>query len=555
MHSKEKEQKTQKKKIKTKGSIKPNVIETPKSIKKNYKKKPAKKSTEKPKESTKKSIEKLIEKPKESTKESTKKPKKSTKNKIKKDEMMVEEIEFKSTLDVDASQTKFSNEEIDQFIKQYHITVSDKKEVNPMLTFASGNFPQFIMDELSNFKFPTPIQSISWPIILAKKNIVSIAKTGSGKSLAFIIPAILHIKSQQVENRNGPIVLVMTPTRELAQQIALVFKQFSNGIDVDCIYGGRKNNEKKRLNDTEILVATPGRLEELIRFGKISMESVSYFTLDEADIMLDMGFAREIKKIVAKIPEERQTLMFSATWKPEVQKIAEDFCPKSVKVNIGKFDISANENIEQKFLSYKEASDHYQQLLTILKDLNEKKSKALIFCDSKNRAGKLNKKLQKEGFKTAEIHSDIKQNKRDAALFDFKNNKIHFLVATDIASRGIDVTDINTVINYEFPREDIESYVHRIGRTARAGKSGIAISFLGDSEDYDMMMELKKILDKDNLKIPDCLQYYLDLTPEQVSDHKKSQELDKLERKERYMETVRNTRRKKLNAKYGNKKW
>eukprot|EP01080_Neovahlkampfia_damariscottae_P000694 gene694-8946_t len=536
MHSKQKEPTTQKKKFNPKGSIKPNAIatstiETPKSVEKSAKKKYNKKKP------TKKPTKKTTEKPKE--------------NKIEKDEMMIEEIEFKSTLDVGPSQTKFSNEEIDQFIKQYHITVSDKKEVNPMLTFASGNFPKFIMDELSNFKFPTPIQSISWPIILQKKNIVSIAKTGSGKSLAFIIPAILHIKSQKVKNRNGPIVLVMTPTRELAQQIAEIFKQFSKGINVDCVYGGVKNNEKKQLNDTEILVATPGRLNELIGDGKISMKNVSYFTLDEADRMLDMGFEPQIKKIVASIPEERQTLLFSATWKKEIQKIAEDYCPKSVKVNIGKFDISANENVEQNFLSFKEESDRYQQLLVIIKELNQKKSKTLIFCGTKHGAKKLNQKLQKEGFKSAEIHGNINQKKRDAALSDFKNNEIHFMVATDVASRGIDVTDINTVINYEFPREDVESYVHRIGRTARAGKSGTAITFLNDNEDYDMMMELKKILDKDNLKIPDCLQYYLDLTLKQVSDLKKSQ---KLARKQKNIERIENSKKRRENLNKKNRK-
>ena len=238
--------------------------------------------------------------------------------------------------------------------------------------------------------------------------------------------------------------------------------------------------------------------------------------------------------------------MFSATWKPEIQKIAEDYCPNSVKVNIGKFDISANENVEQKFIPYQVEEDRYSKFLKLIKELEEEKSKTLVFCGTKHQAKKLNQKLQEAKFKSSEIHGNVNQTKRDAALSDFKSGKVMFMIATDVASRGIDVSDINTVINYEFPKEDIESYVHRIGRTARAGKKGTSITFLNDNEDFDMMSELIKILKKDNIEIPSCLQYYLDLTKKQIQDLKNSQ---KLERKKKNQEKMENIKRRRENMK------
>jgi superfamily II DNA/RNA helicase len=302
-------------------------------------------------------------------------------------------------------------------------------------------------------------------------------------------------------------VLVLTPTRELAQQISNEFIKFGDGLKVSCVYGGVDYNTD--LQGTNILIATPGRLNELLSNEVISLNQISLLTLDEADQMLDMGFEFQIKEIVSKISKKRQTCLFSATWNSNVQNIAKDYCPNSIKINIGKHEVSVNQSVTQHFIPYSEPKEHTNELISLIFDLKKKnqESKILIFAATKKECKKIHQTLTKLKIKACEIHGDIDQKTREISLELFKSNQEKILIATDVASRGIDVSDISTVINFDFPR-DIETYVHRIGRTGRAGKTGESFSFISEKEDLGLMVQLKKILERGKNEVPDFIKDY-----------------------------------------------
>eukprot|EP01080_Neovahlkampfia_damariscottae_P002059 gene2059-1565_t len=434
---------------------------------------------------------------------------------------------------IEPSTVDFKEEDVSNFFKANAITISGKQKFTPNLTFASTNFPKDILKKLEVFDYPTPIQAISWPIVRQKNNVVSIAKTGSGKTLAFVVPAIMHARKHgPLKEGDGPVVLVLTPTRELAQQIHGEFQKFGRSLKVTCVYGGIDYTKKKNLKGTQVLIATPGRLNDLLDKDFTNMNTVSFLTLDEADQMLDMGFEVQIKRIVSKISKDRQTCLFSATWKPNVKKIAQEYCPNEIKINIGKYEVSTNDAVKQHFIPFSCVRERINEFKGLVINLRKKdpKMKMLVFSGTKKGCTRLNELLGGLKIRACEIHGDIDQRRREKALSQFKSNEVTIMIATDVAARGLDISDVSVVINFDFAR-DIENYVHRIGRTGRAGKTGEAYTFIGETEDIQLMFELKKILEKGNNPIPDCVKRYTDLSKSELEKLKGEQ---KQQRREKY---------------------
>ncbi|XP_015699301.1 DEAD-box ATP-dependent RNA helicase 40 isoform X3 [Oryza brachyantha] len=354
----------------------------------------------------------------------------------------------------------------------------------------------------AGFSSPTPIQAQSWPIALQNQDVVAIAKTGSGKTLGYLLPGFLHIKHLQNNPRSGPTVLVLAPTRELATQILEEAVKFgrSSRISSTCLYGGAPKGPQLRDLDrgVDVVVATPGRLNDILEMRRISLKQVSYLVLDEADRMLDMGFEPQIRKIVKEIPPRRQTLMYTATWPKEVRRIADDLLVHPVQVTIGSVDeLVANSAITQN-VELITPSEKLRRLEQILRS-QDSGSKVLIFCTTKRMCDQLARTLTRQ-FGASAIHGDKSQSEREKVLSHFRSGRSPILVATDVAARGLDIKDIRVVINYDFPT-GIEDYVHRIGRTGRAGATGVAYTFFCD-QDSKYAADLIKILEGANQRVP-----------------------------------------------------
>jgi ATP-dependent RNA helicase DDX5/DBP2 len=330
--------------------------------------------------------------------------------------------------------------------RRHEITVTGDNVPAPVTSFASSGFPSEILREVQNagFSAPTPIQAQSWPIALQSKDIVAIAKTGSGKTLGYLLPAFIHLKRTNNNAKMGPTVLVLSPTRELATQIqdeAVKFSKTSR-IACTCLYGGAPKGPQLRDIDrgADIVVATPGRLNDILEMRRISLHQVSYLVLDEADRMLDMGFEPQIRKIVKEVPARRQTLMYTATWPKEVRRIAADLLVNPVQVNIGNVDeLVANKSITQhiEVLAHMEKQ---RRLESILRS-QDQGSKIIIFCSTKKMCDQLARNLTRQ-FGAAAIHGDKSQADRDHVLNQFRSGRTPVLVATDVAARGLDVKDI-----------------------------------------------------------------------------------------------------------------
>ncbi|KAM0954978.1 hypothetical protein ACFX15_022843 [Malus domestica] len=354
----------------------------------------------------------------------------------------------------------------------------------------------------AGFSAPTPIQAQSWPVALQSRDIVAIAKTGSGKTLGYLLPGFIHLKRTRNNPQMGPTVLVLSPTRELATQIQDEAVKFgkSSRISCVCLYGGAPKGPQLRDIDrgADVVVATPGRLNDILEMKRISLHQVSYLVLDEADRMLDMGFEPQIRKIVKEIPARRQTLMYTATWPKEVRKIAADLLVKPVQVNIGNVDeLVANKSITQ-YVEVLTSMEKHRRLEQILRS-QEPGSKIIIFCSTKKMCDQLSRNLTRQ-FGAAAIHGDKSQSERDYVLNQFRSGRTPILVATDVAARGLDIKDIRVVINYDFPT-GVEDYVHRIGRTGRAGATGLAYTFFGD-QDAKYASDLIKVLEGANQCVP-----------------------------------------------------
>lgn len=352
--------------------------------------------------------------------------------------------------------------------------------------------------EAEGYTHPTPIQEQAIPIVLQQKDLLGCAQTGTGKTAAFAIP-MLQLLSARPPARSPKKIqaLILTPTRELAIQIGESFSAYGRNLKVSnlVIFGGVPQGPQVKAlrNGIDVLIATPGRLLDLMGQGYVSLSDISIFVLDEADRMLDMGFIHDVKKVVLKLPAQRQTLFFSATMPPEIQKLANTILVKPEKVEVTPASTTA-ETITQS-LYFVDQKEKKKLLIHILQD--KKIDRVLVFTRTKHGADRLVKDLQKANISAEAIHGNKSQNARQRALSNFKNGQTRVLIATDIAARGIDIDDLAYVINYELG--DVpETYVHRIGRTGRAGNSGIAIAFC-DVEEMDNLKSIQKLI---GFKIP-----------------------------------------------------
>lgn len=341
---------------------------------------------------------------------------------------------------------------------------------------------------------PTPIQEKAIPLVLSGKDILGSAQTGTGKTAAFAIPILQHLIAKRQGNyKRGRIVtLVITPTRELAIQIGESFSTYGkhSGIKTTVIFGGVKQGAQTNAlrNGVDILVATPGRLLDLMDQGYVRLNNIEYFVLDEADRMLDMGFIHDIRKIIAKLPTKRQSLFFSATMPRKIVELSGKILRNPSKISVTPESTTA-ETVQQ-FLYYTNKSTKKDLLLHILND--QGMNQVLLFSKTKHGADKITKNLKRKNINAAAIHGDKGQNQRQKVLKQFKSGYIRVLVATDIAARGIDIDKLKYVINYDIPNIS-ETYVHRIGRAGRAGEEGISISIC-EPEENSFVRDIEKLI-------------------------------------------------------------
>ena len=360
-----------------------------------------------------------------------------------------------------------------------------------------------VLDALDAMRFEecTPIQEKSIPVILEGRDLIAVAQTGTGKTAAYLLP-VLNRLSEGNYPEDAINCIVMAPTRELAQQIDQQMEGFSYFMPVSsvAVYGGNDGilfeQQKKGLTlGTDVVIATPGRLIAHLNLGYVDLSKVSYFILDEADRMLDMGFYDDIMQIVKYLPKNRQTIMFSATMPTKIQQLANNILnnPVEVKLAVSK---PADKIIQAAYVCYE------NQKLGIIRSLftDEVPERVIIFASSKIKVKEVAKALKQMKLNVGEMHSDLEQAQREAVMHEFKAGRVNILVATDIVARGIDIDDIRLVINFDVPH-DCEDYVHRIGRTARANNDGVAITFVSEKEQTNFHT-IEKFLEKDIYKIP-----------------------------------------------------
>ena len=383
--------------------------------------------------------------------------------------------------------------------------------------FESLNIIEPILRSLKEegYTVPTPIQEKAIPIILNGTDLIGCAQTGTGKTAAFAVPILQLLGRNKTFDRKRRIrSLIVTPTRELAIQIDESFKAYGRHTGMKCtvVFGGvHQNTQVAALkNGIDILVATPGRLLDLMNQGFISLKDIEIFVLDEADRMLDMGFIHDVRKIIASLPQKRQSLFFSATMPPAIVKLAGSIVYKPVKVEVT--PSASTVDIVNQFVYFTDKGNKNALLLEILKD--KKIKTALVFTRTKFGADKVVRVLKKKNISAEAIHGNKTQNTRQRALSNFKAQSTRVLVATDIAARGIDIDDLEYVINYEIPNIS-ETYVHRIGRTGRAGVNGTAISFC-DAGEKEYLRDIEKLISKKIQVINDHPFPLLDTNPVKI---------------------------------------
>ncbi|XP_027917790.1 DEAD-box ATP-dependent RNA helicase 20-like isoform X2 [Vigna unguiculata] len=374
-----------------------------------------------------------------------------------------------------------SEQEIMHYRASREITVQGHDVPKPVRMFHEANFPDYCLEVIANLGFaePTPIQAQGWPMAMKGRDLIGIAETGSGKTLAYLLPALVHVNAQpRLAHGDGPIVLVLAPTRELAIQIQEEALKFGSRTSIrsTCIYGGAPKGPQIRelRRGVEIVIATPGRLIDMLEAQHTNLQRVTYLVLDEADRMLDMGFEPQIRKIVGQIRPDRQTLLWSATWPREVETLARQFLRNPYKVIIGSPNLKANQSINQ-VVEVVTDMEKYNRLIRLLKEVMDG-SRILIFMETKKGCDQVTRQMRIDGWPALSIHGDKNQAERDWVLAEFKSGRSPIMTATDVAARGLDVKDIKCVINYDFP-SSLEDYVHRIGRTGRAGAKGTAYTF------------------------------------------------------------------------------
>lgn len=386
------------------------------------------------------------------------------------------------------------------------ITLRAPIYLNLITKFEEIGVKEAIVSHLkSHFTTPTEIQSQAWPYALSGYDLVGIARTGSGKTLAYLIPGFTHIKAQNSHKvRSHPQLLVITPTRELALQVKSVADTITGvyGIRSACVYGGSSKGDQIRDLEAgaEVCFATPGRMLDLLESSKIFLDKVTYCVVDEADRMLDMGFEPQLRKIMDQLRPDRQTLMLSATWPKDVRTLAEDFLVDYAQINIGSVELTANPNITQiiDVCQEHEKSDKLSKLIGHLR--RQRDHKTLIFADTKRKVRSISEWLQQMGYPVDCIHGDKEQAAREYVLSAFRRGHTEFLVATDVASRGLDIEGIQFVINLDYPNS-AEDYVHRIGRTARASNMGTAYTFI-TPQNARHARDLIKVLEDAKQEVP-----------------------------------------------------
>jgi len=361
------------------------------------------------------------------------------------------------------------------------------------MTFENLNLLPQILSSLKakGYTQPTPIQEKSIPPILEGRDICGSAQTGTGKTASFAVPILQLLFNRKAHGRKAIRSLILAPTRELAQQISDSFRDYGKGLHLKhtVIYGGvSQHGQTNALRaGVDIVIATPGRLLDLMNQGFVHLNAIEFFVLDEVDRMLDMGFINDIKKIITALPAKKQTLFFSATMPAEIKKLSDSLLKDPVIVQTAPVSTAAV-TVEQ--FVYHVKSENKKALLKYILD-KEIKPHVLVFTRTKRGADRLARNLNAEGVRAEAIHGDKSQNARQKALDRFKNRTISMLIATDVASRGLDITDISHVINFDLP-EEAETYIHRIGRTGRAGATGVAISFCSPDE-REQLRDINKL--------------------------------------------------------------
>ncbi len=411
--------------------------------------------------------------------------------------------------------------------------------------------------DIKGYSIPSPIQESSIPVLLDKKDVLGSAQTGTGKTAAFAIPILQNIyleKQEQQTNKKKIKALVLAPTRELALQIYDNFVEYSKFINITStvVYGGIKQARQVRdLNrGVDVLVATPGRLLDLVQQKKLTLADVKYLVLDEADRMLDMGFVREVKKIVAMVKKERQTMFFSATMPKAIQDLANSILKNPVRIEVT--PVEETIDIIKQSVYY---VSNKSKIKLLIKLLNQDDLKSvLVFSRTKHGANDIVKALDIAGIKSSAIHGNKSQGARQKALKDFKKKELRVLIATDIAARGIDVDELSHVINYDLP-EVPETYIHRIGRTGRAGHGGVTIAFCSPNQ-YHLLLDIQNHI---NMKIPMSKDQKLSLDPSRFdiapktkkSNNKRKNDSNKQNnnKKQNYSYSRKKSKKKKLEPK------
>ncbi|OTF69821.1 ATP-dependent RNA helicase-like protein, partial [Euroglyphus maynei] len=424
------------------------------------------------------------------------------------------QIQLYNTSTLTESNESTLDEAIKQFRSEHQVFVENVKDGRNIFEFNELDMPEKLREIMAKIGYdkPTPIQAQALPILFSNLDLIGIAQTGSGKTLAYLLPAFCQLFSIHRDywtngrsERLKPKALILAPTRELAVQIFEVIRQFKIFKSI-CLYGGndrRKQIEYLENNNPLFLVSTPGRLKDLIDARYVDLSEINYLVIDEADRMLDMGFEPQISYLIDRCPGrfDRQTMMFSASWPDEVKSFVHKYLkPEHAFISIGGTKLVANHNIQQNVLVC-DTNQRYELMETILKHHPDEKT--LLFCNRKIDCDRIaNQFYRRLRIPSSALHGDMSQRQRESALKGFKLGQIKLLCATNVAARGLDIDDVNIVINYDFPG-DIETYVHRIGRTGRKDNKGIAYSFFTDRFNSLLAKKLIEILRESNNKIPE----------------------------------------------------
>lgn len=404
--------------------------------------------------------------------------------------------------------SKLSSHEIQELRRKLALKVSGALPVRPSISFAHFGFDEQLMGAIRKLEYtqPTPIQCQAIPVALSGRDIIGIAKTGSGKTAAFLWPALVHIMDQpELEPGDGPIALICAPTRELCQQIFVEARRFGKVYNIHAVAvfgGGNKYEQSKALVEgAEIVVATPGRLIDHVKAKSTNLQKVTYLVFDEADRMFDMGFEPQVRSIACNVRPDRQTLLFSATFKKKVEMLCRDILTDPIRVVVGELG-EANEDVTQNVEILPNGADKWTWLIRRLVSFTSAGS-VLIFVTKKANSEELAAKLKTKDFEVVLLHGDMDQFERNNVINAFKKQEVPILVATDVAARGLDIPSIKTVINYDVAR-DIHTHTHRIGRTGRAGEKGVAYTLITPT-DQNFAGDLVRNLEGANQVVPDAL--------------------------------------------------